>query len=176
MSDEKNTSLDDFLWGALDKYRPDAKKREAGILVELDPSGDYPVARVVRVAGKLPTFRLAHATGDNPHWEKAFERALRPWRVAKDEAKDKAKAKPDEEDAARDNEIGAMYLEALRETFASVGIVDWFNIPRPFSKEAALALTSENPEVYDKLLGAAQDRRNFRIDPPSNPDADAKNS
>lgn len=152
------------------KYKADQKKRESGILVEVDCSGDYPQGRVVKEVGELLTFLVANATDQNPAFEKAYEANCAEYREARD-AKSKTEA-----------ELGAMLSQAFDKTFAEVCVLGWYNQldenddPWPFSKEAVTKFFLEVPEVYASVWPKAQDRRNFRIERPGSVEVDAKNS
>lgn len=152
------------------KYKPDQRKRESGILVEIDCSGDYPRARVVKEVGALLTFLVSNATDHNPAFERTHERNTAEARAAQS-AKSKTEA-----------ELTVMFSEAFDKTFVEVCTLAWYNQeneqgePWPFSKEAAKKFFSDVPDVYAVVWPAAQDRRHFRIDLPASIEADAKNS
>lgn len=166
------------------KYKPDKRKREQGILVEVDCSSDYPVANVVSVVGDLLTFRVANATDQNPAFEQAYERATAGWRkeqAALKEAKAKGKLS-DDEAKAKEAELATLLTDAFDEAFVDACVLDWHNQedesgnPWPFSKEAAKQFFADVREVFDVVWPRAQDRRYFRVDRPASVEADAKNS
>jgi hypothetical protein len=152
------------------KYKADQRKREGGILLELNCDGDYPVVSVVQKVGERPTYLVAYANNENPAFELAYERNAAEWRKVK-EAGGKSEA-----------ELSTMLTEVFDKTFVEVCMLDWYNQedehgrPWSFSKEAAAKYLSELPEIEGRIVVAAQDRRHFRIDLPGSVEADAKNS
>jgi|GEM_PF-5888061 len=149
---------------SLNKFKPDQKKREKGILVELDTRGDRLIGRAVASVGKFPTFQMALCTDDNPTFEKERERVNRGPRASGEELSADRKA------------------ELLIEAVVNVALFNWWNVPDdeekdlPFSRENAKARFAQIPDAFWAALAVAQDSKNFRVDPPANPDADAKNS
>jgi hypothetical protein len=155
---------------SLYKFKPSKQKREEGILVEVISTGDYPVARVVKEVGDLPTFRISQATDENPVFEKAKERHLARYRKAKDEGK------------LSEHDLATMYNECFQAAFVEAALLGWYNVasetgePLTLNPTTATRLLQEIPEVENCLYGAAFDRRHFRIDLPGSVEADAKNS
>lgn len=153
----------------LQEFRPDQRKRETGILVELFKKGDQLAGRVVKKVGELPTVLLAQTTRDNPRFAKAHERAMRPYRAAKE----KGEMTP-EEDAE-------LLSKCLTVAITEGAIHGWHNmkvggVVLDFSVEAAKTLLADIPDIETVLWLVGGASRNFRVDLPANPEADAGNS
>lgn len=153
----------------LQEFRPDQRKRETGILVELFKKGDQLAGRVVKKVGDLPTVLLARTNDDNPRFAKAHERAMRPYR----EAKDKGDLTPEEE--------GQLLSKCLTVAITEGAVLGWHNmkvngVVLEFSVAAAKELLADIPDIQTVLWLAGGANRNFRVDMPAPVEADAKNS
>lgn len=126
---------------------------------------------VVNEDGTEPTFYLARASQSNPAYVKVQDRIMAPHRAA----------------LARRLLPEAKFDELTRQVFAEGAILGWDNVlwedvaapddkdtPRgghaEYSKERAVQLLKNVPELYEMLVQAADDRTRYQ-----DTEADAKN-
>jgi hypothetical protein len=135
----------------------------------------FPVGRPDK-NGKRPTFVLARASSSNANYQATLDRYMAPHRAAM-----RGRAMPQE-----------LFAELTRRAFAEAGILGWTNVladdvygegKRPtgyvpgsddyeaYSPEAAYALLTRLPELYDLLAEVSTGRELF-----GDEEADAGNS
>lgn len=131
-------------------FKTDAAKEVAGV--------EIPVA-VNEHNGKPITITISRMSRSNKRYTKALEEATRPHSAAI-------------ANETLDNELGN---KLLREVFVDTVLLGWSNLPKsdltgvdtdteelPFSRENALALFDEMPDLYDDWEGRAKKASNFR--------------
>lgn len=115
-------------------YKQFATNKEAeqeGIWVEYGPNED----------GTVPAFKIARAGKSNKKFVKAFEKATKPHRRAM-------------EIGTMDNDIADKLMHGV---FVSTVLLDWRNVQDKhgkaiqFTRDSALALLSDLPDLYDDL-------------------------
>lgn len=143
--------------GLYTQFKTDPKKEKEGVSIAYPGEDDdnTPVE-------KLPTFVVARTGGANTNYQKAQERIFKPHRRA-----------------IASNTLSIQRINSLsRQAFVEGSLLGWSNIKDadgkeiPFSKEAALKLFTELPDLYSDLSAQAGDPEHFKADP----ELDAGNS
>jgi hypothetical protein len=130
--------------GLFKQFKTDTNKELNGVDIEF--------AEAVNEDGSIPTFTLSRMGKSNKKYAKAIEAASRPYR--------------------RQIELGTMKPEVSEriflEVFAETILVGWKNVyaedgsDLKYSKDAAIALMSALPDVYDRLQLESTIASNFR--------------
>lgn len=122
------------------KFKTNSKLEIEGIIAEYADGTDAPAS-----------FKLARAGGGNVNFAKAMERAGRPYRRA-----------------ILSGNLDAKVAEKMyREVFAETVILGWSNVegadgPIAFSKDNAVKLLEDLPDLYADLREQANDASLFR--------------
>jgi hypothetical protein len=130
--------------GLFSQFKTNSIKEETGVNVEF--------AEAQNDDGTIPTFKLCRMGKSNKAYSKALESATRPYR--------------------RQVELGTMKNEVAETIFMNV-FVDtilrsWENVKDenngeiPYSKDAAISLMTQLPDVYERLQEEAKIAANFR--------------
>jgi hypothetical protein len=130
--------------GLFKQYKTNSLKEAEGVEIE------FPEAQ--NDDGSIPTFIISRMGKSNKAYSKALEAATRPYR--------------------RQVELGTLKNEVAETLFMGV-FVDtvlhgWKNIqaedgqPLPYSKDSAISLLTELPDVYERLQEEAKLASNFR--------------
>jgi hypothetical protein len=130
--------------GLFKQYKTNSAKEAEGVEIE------FPEAQ--NDDGTIPTFIISRMGKSNKAYSKALEAATRPYR--------------------RQVELGTMKNEVAETLFMGVFcdtvLKGWKNVQGedgaeiPYSKDAAISLLSELPDVYDLLQEEAKLSANFR--------------
>lgn len=142
-------------------FKTNANLERKGVAIEMPAPNDD---------GSLPVFYLARAGRLNPDYQKVMERVMRPHRRAANLGV-LPQAKQD---------------ELTREVFAEAGVLGWKFVPRSdvtgnkddtgyaeYSKENAIALFVNLPDLYQALIEMSVERTTFQD---ADKEEDAKNS
>lgn len=126
------------------QYKTDETKTNEGVAIKLHEAENED--------GTIPTFYLARMSSTNKAYQKAMEAKTRPYR--------------------RQIELGTMSEEtAIKinvDVFCETILKGWENVnnehgqPLPFSKQIAVKLMTDLPDVLDRLTAEAKNIENFR--------------
>lgn len=112
----------------------------------------FDLVGVINEDGTLPGFRMARMSKSNPEYQAAVEHAAKDLKQAFDL------------DTLTENIAGPV----MRKVFVETVLLDWRNVrdndnnPITFSKENALKLFEDLPDLYLTLVEQAQKLSNFR--------------
>lgn len=136
------------------QFGVDEQKEQEGIWLDYAPNKDK----------SIPGFLVRRAGKNNKSWTKAYETAAKPFR--------------------RQAEMGILSSEISEkitlEAWVGTVLIGWRDVQDrqgtsiPFSREAALALLGELPQLWDDLWAQSTKATLFR--PEDDPEDDAKNS